>query len=650
MSVNKEVRKVLLMGNEAIARGAIEAGVQVVASYPGTPSSEVTESLVDQAPEFGYSVQWSTNEKVAFEVAAGASLVGSRSLTSMKNAGLNVAMDTFMTIPYGGCKGGFVVVVADDPDAHYSSTEQDTRVLASYAEILCMEPGDQQEAKDMTLEAFDVSEQFELPVVLRSVSRISHASGDVVLGDVRESKNNVGFNKHYKVPYRWNVYGPPGARSKHEWLHEQMAGMKEYAEQSRFNKMHLVDGAKVGVIGVGLGASYAKESIQELNLTDKVSFFKIGIPFPLPENKLVSFLKTLDRVAIVEEGDPVVENMVRTIAQINQVNVEIVGKNTIKIFEPWGELNPDYTRKGLADFLQIGLEEDKERQALEEEISALITPRSSTLCPGCSHLGTYWAVRKILQKIKGVHIVNGDIGCYEQGGYGAGKPQVANDKDSERYPRPVPYEVLDTIHVMGSGIGLAQGQAAAGYADGKVLAVCGDSTFFHAILPAIANAVYNKADITFLILDNRWTAMTGHQPNPRTGANAVGPVEPADIYGIVKAMGAQHVIRSNAYNLPEAEQSVAEAVNTTGVSVVILEGECKLQFIRRNKIKEGFTTVDQDLCNGCKTCVSLGCSAIKYDVEAKKASIDAITCCDCGLCIQVCPTKAINNRRVSNAI
>jgi indolepyruvate ferredoxin oxidoreductase alpha subunit len=640
--VNKEVRKVLLMGNEAIARGAIEAGVQVVASYPGTPSSEVTESLVDQASEFGYSIQWSTNEKVAFEVAAGASLVGARSLTAMKNAGLNVAMDTFMTIPYGGCKGGFVIVVADDPDAHYSSTEQDTRALAAYAEILCLEPSDQQEAKDMTLEAFDISEQIELPVMIRSVSRISHASGDVVLGDIREDKNSLGFNKHHKLPYRWNVYGPPGARSKHEWLHEQMPKMKNYSEESRFNEMQLVEGARVGIIGVGLGASYAKEAMKELNIADKVSFFKIGIPFPLPEKKLLSFLNGLEKVAIVEEGDPVVENMVRTIAQLHRLNVEVVGKNTNKIFQPWGELNPDYTLKGIADFMQIDLKEDKKRQALEEEISSLITPRSSTLCPGCSHLGTYWAVRKVLQKINGVHIVNGDIGCYEQGGYGSGKTQTANSKDSERYPRLSPYEVLDTIHVMGSGIGLAQGQLAAGYTDGKVLAVCGDSTFFHAVLPEIVNAVYNKADVTLLILDNRWTAMTGHQPNPRTGINALETIEPADIYGMVKAMGVEHVTRANAYNLAEAEKAVSEAINSPGVSVVILEGECRLQFVRRNKIKEGFTTVDQDLCNGCKSCVSLGCSAVKYDVDAKKASIDSITCCDCGLCIQVCPSKAIS--------
>ncbi|MEW6229758.1 MAG: indolepyruvate ferredoxin oxidoreductase subunit alpha, partial [Bacillota bacterium] len=213
-------KRVLLMGNEAIARGAVEAGVEVVAAYPGTPSSEICETLAACADELGYYIEWSTNEKVAFEVAAGAAIVGARSLVAMKNAGLNVAMDTFMTLPYSGIKGGMVIVVADDPDAHYSSTEQDTRMAAMYAEILCLEPADQQEAKDMTKEAFELSERLGLPVFVRSVTRISHASGDVVLGAIRRERSALGFNKHWKLPYRWDVYGPPGgAASRHKWLH-----------------------------------------------------------------------------------------------------------------------------------------------------------------------------------------------------------------------------------------------------------------------------------------------------------------------------------------------------------------------------------------------------------------------------------------------
>jgi indolepyruvate ferredoxin oxidoreductase, alpha subunit len=229
--------RVLLMGNEAIARGAVEAGVQLVASYPGTPSSEVTETLISTAPDCGYYIEWSMNEKVAFEVAAGAAMVGARSLTAMKNAGLNVAMDTYVTLPYGGVKGGFVIVVADDPDAHYSSTEQDTRIIAQYAEIPCLEPMDQQEAKDMTRDAFELSESLELPVFLRTVTRISHASGDVRLGPVTEKRNVLGFNKHWKLPYRWDVYGAPGAVHKHRWLKEQMPKMQAAADACRYNRL-----------------------------------------------------------------------------------------------------------------------------------------------------------------------------------------------------------------------------------------------------------------------------------------------------------------------------------------------------------------------------------------------------------------------------
>ena len=236
-------KRLLYMGNEAIARGAVEAGLQLMAAYPGTPSSEIGEVLMDAQKDADFYVEWSINEKIAFEMAAGASLVGARSMTAMKNAGLNVAMDTFMTLPYGGCKGGFVVVVADDPDAHYSSTEQDTRALAAYAEIPCLEPEDQQEAKDMARAAFGISEAVELPVFLRSVSRISHASGDVLLAEPEAGRNQIAFNKHYKTAYRWNVYGPPGTLSKHQWLHTVLPKARALAEESQFNRLEKAPGA-----------------------------------------------------------------------------------------------------------------------------------------------------------------------------------------------------------------------------------------------------------------------------------------------------------------------------------------------------------------------------------------------------------------------
>ncbi len=640
-------RKVLLMGNEAIARGAIEAGLELMAAYPGTPSSEICEALIGAAKENNYYVEWSTNEKVAFEVATGASLVGARSLVAMKNAGLNVAMDTFMTIPYGGTKGGMVVVVADDPDAHYSSNEQDTRFAAVYAEIPCLEPMDQQEAKDMTKAAFEISEALELPVFIRSVSRISHASGDVKLGAAADPRHGLGFNKHYKLPYRWNVYGPPGALHKHQWLHEQLPKAAAMANSSRFNTLDLVPGAKTGILCTGLAAAYGKEAVDRLQLDGKVSFLKLGFLFPLPEEMIRKLLQSVEEVLIVEEGDPVVEGLVRSLAKEIAPGVKIYGKSYNPLLKPYGELNTDIVANALAEL--AGVARPAERNAaLRENLRGKVIPRSSTLCAGCSHLASYSALKEALRRFKGNHIVNGDIGCYEQGGYGIfSAASTANAEDAKKYPINSPYETLDTIYVMGSGIGLAQGQRQAGYEEGKVVAVAGDSTFFHATLPAIVNAAYNRADITLLIFDNHWTCMTGHQPNPNTGKTSLAEDGTRfDIAAAVRALGVEFVTTVDAYNRSEAVESIAAALSFAGPAVVILQGECQLQIQRRTKKGPARTSVDRDSCNGCMTCVRLGCPAIIYSTAEKKASIDAISCTDCTLCGQVCPQKAIKQEEL----
>ncbi len=635
-------KTVLLMGNEAIARGAVEAGVQLMAAYPGTPSSEIGEVLLDVSPECDFYCEWSTNEKIAFELAAGASLVGARAMTAMKNAGLNVAMDTFMTLPYGGCKGGFVVVVADDPNAHYSSTEQDTRLMAEYAEIPCLEPECQQEAKDMTRAAFDISEALELPVFLRSVSRISHASGDVLLEDPRADRNKIAFNKHYKLPSRWNVYGPPGTLSKHVWLKNLFPQAKEMAENSSFNKLDKVEDAKTAIIACGLGGAYAKEAMAELGLKGKATFLKLGFINPLPEKLVAAALDGAEQVIIVEEGDPVVENAVRIYAKELGSDVKIFGKRYDGIFKPYGELNTDIVIQALATLLGIPTEADI-KAAEREKHRGLVIPRSSTLCAGCSHLGSYAAMREALRKIPGVHIVNGDIGCYEQGGYGIFSAKIeANAEDGKKYPCTSPYEILDTIYVMGSGIGMAIGQAKAGYGDGKILAVAGDSTFIHATLPTLVNAVYDNADITFVILDNSWTCMTGHQPNPNTTYHPSGTDLPGfDIEAVCRSLGVKSISVVSAYDRAGAVKSVSDALSYDGPAVVIMTGECQLQLSRRNKKGATKTHIDPDKCNGCKSCIQLGCPAIKYDAAAKRASIDEISCVDCGLCLQFCPQHAI---------
>lgn len=638
----------LLMGNEAIARGAVEAGIQLMAAYPGTPSSEIPEVLMEASREAGFYVEWSINEKVAFEVAAGASLVGGRTMVTMKNAGLNVAMDTFMTLPYGGVKGGFVVVVADDPDAHYSSNEQDTRFAAAYAEIPCLEPENQQEAKEMTKEAFTLSEKLSLPVFLRSVSRISHASGDVLFGDVKEEPNPLGFNKHYNMGYRWNVYGPPGAVNKHKWLHSVLPEAQKLANESKFNKLDKPASAKIGIIATGLGGAYAREAVARLGLTGQVAFLKLGFIYPLPDKRVAEFAEGLDQILMIEEGDPVVENMVRSYLKEVVPNVKISGKAYGNLFPPYGELNTDIVTAALAPVFGKEVKADT-KAAVRAEKQAMVIPRSSTLCAGCSHLGTYSALKAALAKypVKSVHIINGDIGCYEQGGYGVfASGDLASKEDSQAYLAATPYDMLDTIYVMGSGISMAHGQSKIGYKDGKLVAVCGDSTFFHAILPALMNTVYNQSDITFMILDNRWTCMTGHQPNPNTGYNAFGEEYPrADIPAIVKSMGVGFVEECDAYDRETAVNTIFQALEYAGPSVVIMTGECQLQKQRRVKKGLAKTSVNVNDCDGCRTCVELGCPAVKFNAAEKKSGIDGILCVDCGLCVQVCPQKAIKMRR-----
>ncbi len=642
-------QKLLLMGNEAIARGALEAGFTMMSAYPGTPSSEIGEVLAKAAAagDTGMYVEWSTNEKVAFEMAAGAALVGARSMTAMKNAGLNVAMDTFMTLPYTGVKSAFVIVVADDPGAHYSSSEQDTRYAAMYAEIPCFEPANQQEAKDMVPAAVLLSEATGLPVFLRSVSRLSHASGDVRVGEVAVrpgAEKTLGFNKHYDIPFRWNVYGPPGAVSKHQWLHGALEKARALVEETPWNVLKLSPGATLGVITSGMGASYVTEALDGLGVPHNL--LRLGLAFPLPEKKLAQLLAASKTVLIVEEGDPVIEDQVKSFA------AELAGegrripalygkraKGARAVLPLWDELNPDLVEAALRKVAGLPAAEATRADSAIGAARSLVASRSSALCPGCSHLGSYYALKNVLRRIPGNHIINGDIGCYEQGGYGvAARPVTANSEDNKRYRIESPYETLDTLYVMGSGIGMAEGQVQAGYRDGKVVAVAGDSTFFHACLPAVANAAYNKTPMTFLVYANEWTSMTGHQPNPTTGQTATGAeASVTDIAAVARSLGIQKVVEAPAYDLEKAEVALKEAIDFDGPSVAVLYSECRLQFWRKQKNRKSTTQVNQDTCNGCKICLQLGCPAITFDAAAKKAGVDAEQCTDCGLCHQVCP-------------
>ncbi len=639
---NSPGKRVLLMGNEAIARGAIEAGVCVAASYPGTPASEILETLALAAPKLGFHAEWSTNEKVAFEVAAGATITGVRALTSMKNAGLNWVMDMFMTLVYGGVRGGFVIAVADDPDAHYSSNEQDTRFAAFYGEIPCLEPADQQEAKNMTRYAFELSEQLELPVLVRSVTRISHASGDVELGALQKIGRKPVFDKHWKMPYRWNVYGPPGAVEKHSWLHSQMPLAKKAVEKLPWNRLELKGKQRLGIIASGLGASYAREAVRKLGLEGKVAFLKIGTPTPLPEGMVKRMLKAVKTVFVVEEGDPLVELQVKAIAKDENRDVEVVGKLSGAL-APVGEINTDIITNTLAKTAGVKLPEDRKRELARAEASKLVAPRSSTLCAGCPHLGSYWALKQALRMAGGnVWIVNGDIGCYEQGGYGlfAKTVRPSLSTESVRYPIDTPYDTLDTNYIMGGGVGLMQGEFQSGYKDGAIVAVAGDSTFFHACIPAVINAVYNKAKGLFFVLDNSWTAMTGHQPNPTTGETATGEQTKAlHVEDIARACGVEFIKVVDPFDLKTTTAAIGEALKFDGFAIVVARRTCTLQLQRQKKFVGKRIIVDQSKCTSCGLCISLGCPANTY--KDKKGGIEPLLCNGCGMCAQVCPTGAL---------
>lgn len=641
-------KRLLLLGNEAIARGAVEAGIQLGAAYPGTPSSEIMENLAEAAKELGFYAEWSTNEIVAFEVAAGAAILGGRALFVCKSAGLNVVMDLLMTLPYTGVRGGFVIVVADDPGAWYSSNEQDTRVAAFYAEIPVFEPTDQQNAKDMIRDAFNLSENLELPIMVRSCTRLSHASGDVVLGNIRKEKNKLAFDKHWKVPYRWNVYGPPGPVAKHQWQKDKMPAILNYSETTRYNQYFPAKGgSRVGIITSGMASNYTREALKRLGKQNDFHLMILGMPYPAPPKKVARLLGNCDSVLCVEEGDPLIERQVHHIANDTQCGVNVFGKLSGKYIPAVDELNPDKVLKGIADYLGVDVPAvDKSRQQFKNELSKIVAARSSSWCAGCPHLGSFWALKKALPAGK-VNIINTGIGCYEMSGYGiAASPIDAQDtKESKRWRAVTPYEMTDTLYIMGSESALSQGQYHVGYNDGKIVSILGDSSFFHTNLAPIVNAVYNKADQVILVLDNYWTCMTGHQPNPATGITAMGEETIAlSIEEICKAFGVQFVRCTDAYDLKGTKEILNEALeHKGGPAVVVIRRVCALQRLRelrRKKTRPPLYQVNEK-CTGCKQCLYLGCPAIGFDLTKTNASgkngvafIDPLQCVGCGLCAQ----------------
>ncbi len=588
--------KQLLTGNESIALGAHLASVGVVAGYPGTPSTEIIESMV-QADYPNLYAEWAPNEKVALEVAIGASLSGVRSMACMKHVGVNVAADPLMTVTYMGVKGGLVIITADDPGMHSSQNEQDNRNYARFAKVPMLEPSDSQEACDMVAKAFNISEEYDTPVFLRSTTRISHSKGVVKAGDRSATKVEPGFSPD---PQKL-VMIPAHARKRHPEVLKRLEKLQKLAEIAHNNppKLNRVEwrDRSIGVVTGGIAYQYVREALPD------ASVFKLGLSYPLPIGQIKSFAGQVEQLYVVEELDPFWETEIRA------AGLSVIGKDRLPSA---GELTPDIVRSAILDGQESSSGQQKAQKGAVQDIPA----RPPMLCPGCPHRGVFWALSRA-----GVN-VTGDIGCYTLG------------------VMP-PLSAIDTTTCMGASIGHALGiKKALGDDAPDTVAVIGDSTFMHSGMTGLADVVYNQGDVTTIILDNRTTAMTGHQGNPSSGYNARLKKAPrTDFVKLARGMGVEDVHRVDPYDLQETARVIKEAEEFPGPSVVIADRPCIL--LDRDSQRAPFEVTEE--CTGCGFCLNLGCPALYRTGEEKNApvAINPVTCTGCGMCAEVCGFSAI---------
>lgn len=573
--------KKMMLGNEAVALGARDGGCRVISSYPGTPSTEITESA---AKYDEINAQWAANEKVAAETAMGACVAGARAMCCMKHVGLNVAADVLFTAAYTGVNGGLVFVVADDPGMASSQNEQDSRYYAMAAHVPMIEPADAGEAYDFARKAFEISEQLDMPVILRLTTRISHTRG---LVDIKETK--PGELKDYSKNIPKYVMMPAFARARKASLLDRIKKAEEYSENSGFNRVEKGDG-KIGIVCSGACYLYVKEALPDADI------LKIGMSYPLPENLIKDFAKNYDKVYVVEEQEPVYQK------QLEAWGIKCVGH---EIFPRMGEFSPTIIKSAIEGSITLS------------QAEADLPIRPPVLCPGCPHRAAYYVMNKL--KLTAF----GDIGCYTLGA-------------------AAPLSALDSTICMGASIGMAHGAELARGREfaKKSVAVIGDSTFMHSGLTGIASASYNNGNITVLILDNGTTGMTGHQDHPATGRTLKGEeVKPVDIERACYALGASNVRTVDPFDIKALEKAIRQSLDEDGVSVVVARRQCVLLEKSKNKP----LTIDQDKCIGCGVCLKTGCPAL---IKGEKTvSIDRTLCNGCGLCSDVCPTKSIGGEK-----
>ena len=576
-----------MTGNEAIARGAYEAGVRVCSAYPGTPSTEIFENL----PLYKDSLycEWAPNEKVAAEVAYGASIAGVRSLCAMKHVGVNVAADPIFTAAYNGVGKGFVIVSADDPSMHSSQNEQDNRHYARAAKIAMVEPADSQECLDFTKAAFEISEKFDIPVMLRTTTRVSHSKSLVALGERTEHPT-----EEYVKNIKKNVASPANALVNHPKLEKNLKALEEYACTSELNTVEM-NGSKVGVITASIAYQYAKEAFPA-----DTSFLKLGITFPLPMALIRDFASKVEKLYIIEELDGYMEG------EIKAAGIDCVGK---ELLGNMYELNP-----------QIIEERVFGKKPAFKNLTVKAAPRPPALCAGCPHRGFFYAI----SKQKNV-IVSGDIGCYTLGS-------------------AQPFNAVDSVVCMGGGFSVGMGMAKALEAKGenkKVFGIMGDSTFFHSGMTGAAEIVYNNGNIIPVVLDNSITGMTGHQDNPGSGHNLRGEIATSiKIEKVLEAYGYENIYIVDPLDLKAMEDAIKGAMNSEKRAAIITRRPCLL--IKRIKHDIQLCVTDEEKCIGCKKCLKVGCPALM--IKDGKCKIDANQCVGCTVCAQVCPVNAIGRK------